>query len=120
MDDEPSICEVLSLFLQEQDHEVECAGSGSEALECFPRQQWDLVITDRMMPGMSGDELAASIRGLDPAVPMMLVTGSRDRGETFPFDARLPKPFTRASFLEAMTGALKRREIPAEAGAAGA
>jgi CheY-like chemotaxis protein len=109
VDDEPSICEVLALFLEEEDHEVETVGSGSEALERFPQTHWDLVITDRQMPLMTGDDLATWIHGMNPDVPIMLVTGSRERPDGYPFDACLTKPFTRATLLKAVSAATEKR-----------
>jgi putative two-component system response regulator len=109
VDDEPSICEVLSFFLQEEDHHVETAASGSEALELFPRSHWDLVITDRQMPGMTGDDLATWIHGMNPEVPIMLVTGTRERPDGYPFDACLTKPFTRTTLQQAVAAATQKR-----------
>lgn len=108
VDDEPSIREVLALFLESNGYEVETAKSGQEALEKFPRQTWSAVITDRMMPGMSGDELAASIRTMDAKIPIILVSGQLfDREAGFVFDAVLPKPFTAPALFAALEAAKK-------------
>jgi DNA-binding response OmpR family regulator len=115
VDDEPSVCEVLSLFLQEQNHEVECAGSGSEGLERFHERGSDLVITDRTMPGMSGDQMATWIRSANPDVPIVMITGSRDRGEGFAFDACISKPFSRATLIDTVRSVIERRKADSPA-----
>jgi CheY-like chemotaxis protein len=70
----------------------------------FPRHEWSAVITDRMMPGMSGDQLAASIRKLDSKVPIVLISGQCG-GDGFDFDAVVPKPFTREALETALVAA---------------
>ena len=61
---------------------------------------WDLVITDRSMPGMDGEELATQIKRFAPQLPVLLITGypdlvvHRER-----FVAVLQKPFASAELL---------------------
>lgn len=108
VDDEPAIRDVMALFLESSGYEVETAGNASEALQKFPKQTWAAVITDRMMPGMSGDELATSLRNMDAKIPIILVSGQLfDREEGFAFDAVLPKPFTAPALYAAVKTATK-------------
>lgn len=83
-DDEPTVREVVSGYLTRDGHSVEIAKNGREALDKFTQGKFDLVITDRAMPEMSGDQLAASIRTIAPK-PVILLTGfaemMRTRGE---------------------------------------
>ncbi len=108
VDDEPAIRNVMALFLESSGYEVETAENASDALQKFPKQSWAAIITDRMMPGMSGDELAASIRSMDAKIPIILVSGQLfDRKEGFAFDAVLPKPFTAPALFAAVEMATK-------------
>jgi CheY-like chemotaxis protein len=108
VDDEPAIREVMTLFLEAKGYEVETAENGPQALRLFPSHEWAVVITDRMMPGMSGDELAASIRNFDAKIPIILVSGQLfDREGGFAFDAVLPKPFSAVSLFAALETATK-------------
>ena len=77
-DDEPSIRELLIEYLSEDGHSVETATNGCEALEKFRTGTFDLVITDRAMPEMSGDQLAAAIKQEVPGTPTILLTGFAD------------------------------------------
>jgi signal transduction histidine kinase len=78
VDDSPAICEIVSAYLAEDRHIVETATNGREAMEKFRAGQFDLVITDRAMPEMNGDELADSIKRLSPGEPIIMLTGFAD------------------------------------------
>ena len=75
VDDEPQLRELLEEFLKIDQHVVETAGDGNEALEKFRAGKFDLVITDQAMPGINGDQLAAAIKRQSPAMPVILLTG---------------------------------------------
>jgi DNA-binding NtrC family response regulator len=74
VDDDPSQSEMLAGFLRDLGVEAHTRPDGNEALELMKRQDFDLVITDLRMPGMSGEELLRSVRGLNPEIPVVLVT----------------------------------------------
>lgn len=78
VDDHAAICEIVSAYLAEDRHTVETAVSAREAMEKFRSIHFDLVITDRAMPEISGDELAASIRQAQPGKPIIMLTGFAD------------------------------------------
>jgi chemotaxis family two-component system response regulator PixH len=78
VDDEYSIVEVLSHLLEEDGYSVVAAANGEEALERASQHPPDLVITDQMMPLMSGAELFAALQRI-PAlrqVPVILITSA--------------------------------------------
>lgn len=62
VDDEPINVHVLESILEADYYEMKQASSGEEALQMLQQQEWDLVISDVMMPGMSGYELTRRIR----------------------------------------------------------
>jgi CheY-like chemotaxis protein len=74
VDDDPLARESIRLLLNIDRHIVTEAASGLEALELFVSSRFDLVITDYLMPGMLGDQLAQSIRDIAPAQPILMVT----------------------------------------------
>jgi signal transduction histidine kinase len=79
VDDQPLLCELLKECLTKDHHTVETAANGREGLEKYRTKRYDLVLTDKAMPEMDGDQLAAAIRQLQPKQPIILLTGYRDR-----------------------------------------
>jgi PAS domain S-box-containing protein len=75
VDDEPLIRQVVSGFLRIDRHNVEAVGSGREALALLRTETFDLVITDRAMPDMGGDELATAVKRDAPNMPIIMLTG---------------------------------------------
>lgn len=78
VDDQPAIREIVSAYLTEDRHMVATAGTSREAMEKFCTERFDLVITDRAMPEGNGDELAATIKELQPREPIIMLTGFAD------------------------------------------
>ena len=63
-------------LLSSEGYQVDCVSGGAEALEMLAAMPYGLVVTDLVMPGMSGLELLASIRANDPGIDVILVTGN--------------------------------------------
>ncbi len=106
VDDEIAIREMMILFLEFEGYEVGAAENASQALRMFPERDWSLVITDRMMPGLSGEELAHEIRKLDADIPIILTTGEVPDEDGFPFDAVILKPFASKVLFAAIESTL--------------
>src|SRR5882724_8854226 len=75
VDDEPRVLEVVSAYLRCDGHSVSTAASGREGLEKFRRNQFDLVVLDRVMPEMSGDQTARFIKQVNERIPVIMLTG---------------------------------------------
>jgi DNA-binding response OmpR family regulator len=75
VDDEPLVCRNCSRILHDEGFEVEAVESGPEALERMDRGQFDLVIADLKMPGMSGLEVLKEVKKTDPSVEVVMITG---------------------------------------------
>jgi signal transduction histidine kinase len=75
VDDESRVREVITAYLRAEGHSVTTATSGREGIEQFRAQPFDMVMTDRAMPEMSGDQMASLIKQLRPEVPVVLLTG---------------------------------------------
>jgi two-component system response regulator HydG len=74
VDDEKTICSTVKWCLQQEDHRVCTAGSGEEAVRLMETQEFDLIITDIIMPGMSGLEVLQKARELNPRAVVILIT----------------------------------------------
>jgi signal transduction histidine kinase len=75
VDDESRVREVITAYLRAEGHIVTTASSGREGFEQFRSQPFDMVVTDRAMPEMSGDQMASLVKQLRPEVPVVLLTG---------------------------------------------
>ena len=77
VDDEPDIVDSLRRSFRKM-YSVLTATSGNEALELLKTRKVDLIISDQRMPGMTGDELLASAKALQPDTIRILLTGYSD------------------------------------------
>lgn len=107
VDDEKPLRRAMKRALEFDGHVVLEAADGEQALELFNLVRFDLVITDLLMPGLKGDELAAKIKRTSPAQRIILITATPDRVDAqLPFEKIVVKPFTlevfRASVSEAI------------------
>lgn len=75
VDDEKNPLVLRKLVLERAGYEVVTAGSGKEALEIVSSRAVDLVLSDLLMPGMSGAELAKEIKTQHPEMPVVLISG---------------------------------------------
>ena len=74
VDDERSMREFVSILLRKQGYTVELATSGEEAVEALDQQDFDLVLTDLKMPGISGLEVLEHAKRRDPSTQVILMT----------------------------------------------
>ena len=116
VDDEPLITELQEGVLRGAGYRVTTANSAAAALELVRARPdgFDLVVTDQLMPGMSGLQLAASMSALRPGLPIVIASGgaaTHDRAELLAVGVRglLTKPFRAEELLEAVGDALAFR-----------
>ena len=102
VDDEPSVRAVLVGYFEHQygprGYTVETASDGAQALAAVRRRRPALILLDIEMPGMDGVEALRGVRAIDPAIPVIMVTGNastRVAGDVIKGGAYsyLPKPF---------------------------
>ena len=77
IDDEVKICEFIEAYLVKNEHEVIISNSGSKALEIFENDKIDLIILDRMIPDISGEEICTYIRKKSN-IPIIIVTAKKE------------------------------------------
>ena len=75
VDDEQNPLTLRKLVLQKAGYEVLTASSGKEALELVTSRKVDLVLSDHLMPGMHGTELAQQLKAENPQLPVILISG---------------------------------------------
>jgi PAS domain S-box-containing protein len=117
VDDDPLVLQNTTAMLEDLGHRVLEAGSGREALDYLGRaQSVDLVITDQAMPGMTGMQLAGTIRQQWPEISVVLATGYAELPSDVSLDiTRLNKPFRQVDLAQAIadsTGGLARKVVP--------
>ncbi|HPF71409.1 MAG TPA: sigma-54 dependent transcriptional regulator, partial [Candidatus Krumholzibacteria bacterium] len=74
VDDEDSMCQYLSILLQKEGYDVTTANGGAEALRLLEGKPVDVVMTDIQMPKMDGIQLLKGIKGMDPTMPVIIMT----------------------------------------------
>lgn len=75
VDDEPNSLVLRKLVLQKAGYEVVTANSAIAALDVLASSQVDLVLSDQLMPGLTGTELARQIKNRWPSLPVILISG---------------------------------------------
>lgn len=78
VDDEDIPRTVRKMILQKQGYKVIAAASGREALALVEAGGISLVLTDQMMPGMTGTELTKSVKVRNPTMPVILISGMNE------------------------------------------
>jgi len=89
VDDEEIPRTLRALVLRKQGYEVITVASGSAALQELAVRHFDLVLTDQLMPGMTGTELAKKIKSATPSLPVVIISGVNE----LPADAALADRF---------------------------
>ena len=114
VDDEPVICVIMQTFLTKKGFQVFTANSGEQGWEIVQKEKPDLLIVDKMMPGMGGLGLLKKLRENQINTPVLVLTGSRETPETVDevkevgYDDFLFKPIELAVLLERVNKRLGR------------
>ena len=74
VDDLPALREMLNQSLASEGYRVATAGSGEEAVTCLEEQEFDVIVTDLVMPGLGGLDVLEKARLLDPRAAVILMT----------------------------------------------
>lgn len=89
VDDEENSLLLRKLVLQKAGYVVLTATSGKEALRVTDSHSVDLILSDQLMPGMSGTELAQQVKAQFPRLPVVLISGINE----IPADAQVADAF---------------------------
>ena len=74
IDDDPEMCNLLEKVLVREDYHVQTACRGDDALKLLRQKEFDLIISDLKMPGLSGIELIRQAKAASPETPIILIT----------------------------------------------
>jgi CheY-like chemotaxis protein len=117
VDDHEQSLSIRKLLLETRGYRVIACTGGEQALAAFAGGQVDLVLTDLIMPGMSGNDLVERIKQLSPDTPVILFSGQvRIYEQDTQADIFLPKGmYSPAELLERIRLLLVRKRGPKRA-----
>ena len=120
VDDEPAIADAVAYALDSEGFEVDALVDGAQALEAALDRQYDLLILDLMLPGLSGIEICRRVRS-ESDVPVLMLTAKdaevdRVLGLEVGADDYVTKPFSMAELVARVRSILRRRALDAQAG----
>ena len=114
VDDEPNCTMVIAASMKRlgDDYVIDTAHSADEALVKAQQTEYALIVTDYMMPGMNGLDLAQKLRHISPQTQVVLVTAFgthrlREQVEQLNLAGYLDKPFTGAQIREIVQRAME-------------
>jgi CheY-like chemotaxis protein len=87
VDDNTVVRDMLIDLVASLGYAADAAESGEEALALFDQEPYDMVLTDLLMPGLTGWDVLDGVRRRDPSIPVIIITGSPVIG-----DARASQP----------------------------
>lgn len=117
VDDEPNIVNALKRSLGDEGYDISVAHSGQEALELLKSRKIDLVVSDQIMPGMTGVELLKLVRLRYPDIARVMLTGNANlnmAAEAINYgevDRMLVKPWDEAELKFSLQLSLEQMEL---------
>ncbi len=121
VDDDDDVAEMLREQLEREGYFCHCVSSGERALTSVRQHRPDLILLDRMLPGMHGDEVVRRLKA-DPrsqAIPIIMLTGKADESDelvalALGADDYLGKPFSFKRLAARIAALLRRTDSAAE------
>lgn len=112
VEDEPSIREVVALYLERAGFQVTCVSDGKAALQLLGQELPDLVLLDLMLPGVDGYEITQWLRS-HSEVPIIMLTARREvtdriAGLEMGADDYIIKPFSPQELVSRVRAVLRR------------
>ena len=118
VEDDRNLQQLMKAFLEKASYEVNCASDGVHALDMLEQKQYDLVVTDLMMPEMDGYELSKQIKK-HTQIPIIMVTAKEElvdkkMGFSVGADDYMVKPIEFEELLFRISALLKRYKLASE------
>jgi CheY-like chemotaxis protein len=114
VDDEETVIGLLARMLERERWTILTAANGEQAINQIKENKINIVISDIYMPGMSGIDLLLQIKELDPALPVILISGQakwgRDQVIAAGADEFIAKPFRPMDILASIENVLERKK----------
>ncbi len=119
VDDEPTIAEVVSRYLERAGYETRIAADGLAAIDAASAARPDLVVLDLMLPGIDGLEVMRRLREQDRTTPVILLTAKGEEsdrviGLRLGADDYVVKPFSPAELVARVDAVLRRIDTSPE------
>jgi len=119
VDDEREILELCKRILSTQGYTVTIANNGIEALKAAQEEAFDLLLSDIKMPGMTGLDIAQTLKEADPNITCVIMTGfatldSAIKALSLGIDEFILKPFTPKDLMKGIDKALERVHLRKE------
>lgn len=107
VDDEVALANLTSEVLQEKGHRVDTANNANEAIAALEEKKYDVMVSDVIMPGLNGFELAEKVRNEYPDIKIIMVSGYNDQvnmkeGAKDYYDKILEKPVSAIQLIKAI------------------
>jgi two-component system response regulator ResD len=122
VDDEPSIVEVVGLYLEREGYRVTVARDGRAALDALQRERPDLIVLDLMLPQVDGLEITRRLRGPgEVTIPIIMLTAKGEEtdrvlGLELGADDYVTKPFSPRELVSRVKAVLRRVTAAATVG----
>jgi DNA-binding response OmpR family regulator len=116
VDDDPGIVDVVSYALRGDGFEVDSVENGEDALTAADEHEYDLVVLDLMLPGLSGMEVCRRLRENERTVPVVMLTAKdaeldRILGLELGADDYVMKPFSPRELVSRVRAIFRRQEL---------
>jgi DNA-binding response OmpR family regulator len=116
VEDDPSIADLVDMYLRRDGHDVLSVGTGAAALAAVTDRRPDVVVLDIGLPDMDGLEVCRRIRSDDPALGIIFLTARDDEvdrvlGLEFGADDYVTKPFSPRELVARVKALLRRAEV---------
>lgn len=123
VEDEADLADLLTYHLKREGYDCRLAADGDQAISEIRRRVFNLIILDRMLPKLSGDDVAMRLRS-DPrsaSIPIIMLTAKAEEtdelvGFALGADDYVRKPFSVKLLLARVSAVLRRREAATELG----
>jgi CheY-like chemotaxis protein len=109
VDDDQAILDIIKLWLENDGHAVSLAMDGDEALDLLNSEEFDVMITDLIMPKTEGIQLILEIRRTHKKIGIIAISGGGRNGANYLGSAKklganaiLPKPLAQSDVLSAV------------------
>jgi DNA-binding response OmpR family regulator len=116
VEDDPSIADLVDVYLRRDGHDVLSVGTGAAALAAVTDRRPDVVVLDIGLPDMDGLDVCRRIRSDDPALGIIFLTARDDEvdrvlGLEFGADDYVTKPFSPRELVARVKALLRRAEV---------
>ena len=116
IDDDPNICQLVRLYLEKENYQVECAYRGDQGLKMVQSVKPALIVLDIMLPGMDGWEVCRQVRKTENTPILMLTakdeTFDKVLGLELGADDYMTKPFEPKELIARVKAILRRAQTP--------